>query len=308
MITILHPGCDSSIITIIVIHELATQGPAQVLRAAYDNTLVGTNAKAAKHDKAPKTIARYQRAVAFVWSICQAKLLAFLVERVKTLGTYVLTDDLMSDETKQHLRLDLGSSLLPEQCANAPHIFVARRQLTIDTSIDGVDFSLLFRYVPGPAPMLSTSAGALHAVMNVLNTPCSMKAFNEAFMIMARNAGCAWYLKARTLDGAGGNLKYIAHEAFTDRNDPKSLLVMKHCHLHSTSIANSATANGCFASLPENLYVGCKFFRMGAFFIRMLMAVHELCDEKVCQAPSPPPPVFKRVVSAFSGLLCLTHI
>ena len=129
-----------------------------MLCAAYDNTLVGTNAKAAKHGKTKKIVGRYQKAVAFAWYRCQAQLLAFLVDRVKTLTSYVLTDELMSDETKQHLRLDLGASLLPEQCANAPHIFVGRRQLTIDTSIDGIDFALVFRYIPGPSPMLSRLA------------------------------------------------------------------------------------------------------------------------------------------------------
>ena len=209
------------------------------LSVAYDVKLIGISAKSSKHRRSRRQITRMQKCVAHLYLVQQMKLWTFIATRLGMFRAmfpneqYTIMDDFESDETKQRLRLNLGGGrdMLASHQQQAPHVWVSRRTTRIQFWSGRV---LILRWVAAPVPCLSTNAGSLHAVQFVLPGISAPSTYNRIFAKMAEDASDE--LKARTLDGAGGNGRVTHHEFLADEHVPHKFGVLRHCGMHNTSL------------------------------------------------------------------------
>ena len=136
---------------------------SEALTLAFNTKLIGQSAKAAVVNRSQRQSQRIQRSVAQAFLRCQHKLFWFIIHKCMTSESLqqplLAVDTLLSDETKQRLKMSLvatGSTRLPGQCMQAPHVFVSERSLTLYLA-DGQARHM--PYVTLPVPMISTSAG-----------------------------------------------------------------------------------------------------------------------------------------------------
>ena len=274
----------------------------------YDTKLIGQGAKCSKWKKSHRQFNRLQRATAYIHLRQQYKLLRSICHRVVSVdtGARLIIDTLLSDETKQRLRMDLGTSTntVSGHMVQSPHVFISMRTCTLIFE-SGQVFTL--RLVCPPHAMLSTDAGSLHAVLCEFGGIASHRVFRQAFATMGRSRFMDDLLKLRCLDGAGGNKVIIHFEFLCDEKEPSTFGVSKHCGLHATNIMLANTATSCYQRLPEQLFTASKFLAMGSFFLRMIYRLGPLTSAMVNIRIGQPDPFWQRCAEGIKSIVTLSH-
>ncbi len=164
-----------------------------MLDIAYDTSLIDINSKASKYRKSIRQVRRVQKAVAMVFLRIQFKLFAHLARRMlenfgKPTGAKLIIDFLLRDETRQRLRMSLGASGCENSHASrasqAPQVCVSQRTLKVFLA-NGAVFEV--DWVSPPTAMLTTTAGSLHAVFEVLPGVGSHRPYKLHWDVMVDN-------------------------------------------------------------------------------------------------------------------------
>ena len=254
----------------------------------------------------------------------------FFMNRITTLSTSadeklrarLAIDFVASDETKQRLRMSLGSGpagdALRGHCQNSPHVFVSRRTLRVVFD----SFAISMPWISPPCAMLATTSGALHSVMFALPGIGSHRAYRKLLAIIDPDTigpgdtrPIDDQLKLRTLDGAGSNPRLNHYEFLRDEQHDHRFGAGHHCSTHGSSLAMGATSNQCFPKLVETMSSTSLFMAMGAYYLRMLYVVPALVDVMTNPMPfnvgTPSPPdmeLWNRCIEGLISILVITHV
>ncbi len=190
-----------------------------MLDIAHDTSVMGVNSKASKYRKSIRQVRRVQKAVAMAFLRIQFKLFPHLARRMlenfgKPTCAKLIIDFLLSDETRQRLRMSLGApgceNSHASRASQAPHPSV--RFAAYAESVSRQRRVLEVHWVSPPTAMLTTTAGSLHAVFEVLPGMGSHRSYKLHWDVMVDNTTDA--LRIRTLDGATTNPPYTHTASF----------------------------------------------------------------------------------------------
>lgn len=240
---------------------------------AYDTSTISKSARAAKWRLSRRQLSRFVKSVAFSYLRMQDMVIDKLVRFIQSLPRYrfTLTDNLCFDETSQRLYLKLGKSMLGSHSSQAPHVFIALRQLVIDFIDSDSDSELFLNWVSNPCATLSTTSGALLHILTGVKGLGSHHDFNSWFSLLMDCAEDT--LCCRSIDGASSNLKLFDHEVRQALGSLSMFHLMHHCFFHGNNITATVVSTSCFKGMQEGLFCVSKLINMGAHFLRILYSI-----------------------------------
>ena len=137
----------------------------QAVNMCFDPTLQSMRAHAKTYHLEERQLRRHAKAMGFCFSRQQYDAFEVLYSLAAHRRAACLTDLTMCDETRQRLLMQLGAKLLPGQQRHAPSVPNVLRRLFIEWAPDasGHGLKVSAPWVSPPTPVISSSAGALHA-------------------------------------------------------------------------------------------------------------------------------------------------
>ena len=281
----------------------------QILEMAFDTKRFGKNARADKHQKSQRQLARNIKGTSYAHLLSSGFLLNKVAEVSESKAGLVdfVTDDLRFDETQQRLRMSLGALLLSSQMSNATHVGVFLRAIRWQvTKAPGKSQIYVFDVVHTPVAMLSTSAGCLHCVLRTLPGTGSPSYFEGQFDRIARTARYG-NLRLRTVDGASSIERFLHWELLSLVDSDSSYHASNHCDFHCESLISNTVSTSVFAepaqekgaegdkrrghvAFHQDMYIMSRFFIAGSTWLRILFSIAASISGSVEVKQGPPPP------------------